>query len=372
MKHILHLFLLAFFISSNMFGQGPSFYDLTFKADSTTKPYMSSTSNRIYIKSKKGSDGMPTNSSADSVKAFTISKIVLVFTESAPEDIENREEYNQERWENLILTYPEFFQAKTIYQNVCQCSPEASGEEYKSVQGFYVYYVPKGGTAAVKKAEPVVTKTEAPAKTEPVVESPKKTTSAEEPVKKQEAAVTKTEAPVVTKTEEPKKETVKEPEPVAKESEEAVTENVVKKKAPAVNKPKRSKDTKACRPACYGGGKEDLKAYFKDHITLTKKQKKKWKSNSAELKIQLNFDGSIKKAVVAGANADLNKLALEAANGMNEWNSSVKNGVAIKSEVRITLKFDKETKSFIPFETVINPRPGPKCKCMSDSEMFGE
>lgn len=372
MKKYTFLFVIAFFISSNLlFSQGPSFYDLTFKADSITKPYVSSTNNRIYIKSKRGSDGMPTNSSADSVKAFTISKIVLVFTESSPDDIANREEYNQERWENLIMTYPEFFQAKTVYQNMCQCTSEAGGDEYKAVQGFYVYYVPKGSVT-----------TPAVVKSEPVVEPAKKVVPAQESVKKEEPTVTKNEAsttvktePAVTKTEEPKKESIKEPEPIVKDNEEPAvssSENTIKKKASSVNKPKRSKDSKACRPACYGGGEEDLKAYFKDHITLTKKQKKKWKSNSTELKIQLNFDGSIKKAMVVGANPDLNKLALDAANAMSEWNSSVKNGVAIKSEVRIILKFDKETKSFIPFETIINPRPGPKCKCMSDTEMFGE
>ncbi len=376
MKKYTFLFVIAFFISSNLlFSQGPSFYDLTFKADSITKPYVSVTNSRIYIKSKRGSDGMPTSTSADSVKAFVISKIVLVFTESSADDIANREEYNQERWENLIMTYPEFFQTKTVYQNMCQCTSEAGGDEYKSVQGFYVYYVPKGGGATSKVVAPAVVKSD------PVVEPAKKAVPAEEPVKNIDPVVTKNETsatvktePAVTKTEEPKKEIVKESEPVLKEAEEpvAVNENTTKKKAPAVNKPKRSKDSKACRPACYGGGDEDLKAYFKDHITLTKKQKKKWKSNSTELKIQLNFDGSIKKAMVVGANPELNKLALEAANGMSEWNSSVKNGVAIKSEVRIILKFDKETKSFIPFETIINPRPAPKCKCMSDSDMFGD
>ena len=76
--------------------------------------------------------------------------------------------------------------------------------------------------------------------------------------------------------------------------------------------------------------------------------------------------------MVAGANADLNKLVLEAANSMNTWNAAVKNGVTIKSEVRITLKFDRESKAFKPFEIVINPRPNVKCKCVSDSDLFGD
>ena len=115
-----------------------------------------------------------------------------------------------------------------------------------------------------------------------------------------------------------------------------------------------------------------LNAFFKDNITLTKKQKKKWKSATSELKLQLNIDGSVKKAMVAGANADLNKLVLESVQNMNPWNATVKNGVTIKSEVRISLKFDKETKAFKPGEVNVNPKPNPKCKCMSDSEMFGD
>lgn len=352
--------------------QEPSFYDLTFKMDSITSPYKTSNSNYAFVRSKRGTDGLSPTSSADSVKTFNISKIVLVYTESSPDDIANREEYNQERWENLIMTYPEFFQAKTIYQNMCQCSESAAGDEFKSAQGFYIYYVPKGNAAAPKKVEPVVEKTAAaPVKTEaPVSEPVKKAVPVEEPVaKKQETPVTKTEEPVVKA--EPIKEEVKEPETISEES--TANETVVKKKAtPSGNKPKRSKNTKACRPACYGSGDDDLNAYFKDNITLSKKQKKKWKNDACDLKIQLSFDGSVKKAMVVGANADLNKLVLDAANSMNTWNSAVKNGLSIKSEVRITLKFDKETKAFKPATIVVNPRPNPKCKCASDSEIFGD
>jgi len=362
--------------------QGPSFYDLVFKADSVTSPYKTSSSNYAFVRSKRGTDGLNPTSSADSVKTFSISKIVLVYTESSPDDIANREEYNQERWENLIMTYPEFFQAKTIYQNMCQCSESASGEEFKTAQGFYVYYVPKGGAAAPKKTEPVVEKTEsAPAKTEVVkTETPVKAEPVAE-TKKAEAPVTKTETPAAKvvepevkeepKAEAPKQEVTKQSETTTEESPATVT--VVKKKAaPAANKPKRSKDPKACRPACYGSGDDDLNAFFKDNITLSKKQKKKWKNDACDVKIPLNFDGSIKKVAVVGANADLNKLVLDAVNAMNTWNAAVKNGVAIKSEVRITLKFDKETKAFKPFTIVVNPRPNPKCKCMSDSEIFGD
>ena len=42
-------------------------------------------------------------------------------------------------------------------------------------------------------------------------------------------------------------------------------------------------------------------------------------------------------------NADLNKLVEDAVKDMI-WNASVKAGLTIKSEVRMILKFDKETR----------------------------
>src|SRR5262249_22675428 len=126
----------------------------------------------------------------------------------------------------------------------------------------------------------------------------------------------------------------------------------VKKKpgAAGVAKPRRSKDTKACRPPCYESGDEDLNAFFKQNVVLTKKQKKKGKNLMAVVKLSLHFDGTIKKEMVTGENEDFNKQVEEAVKGMNKWNAAVKNGVSIKSEVKITLKFDKETKSMKPFE----------------------
>jgi hypothetical protein len=87
----------------------------------------------------------------------------------------------------------------------------------------------------------------------------------------------------------------------------------------------------------------------------------------------LNFDGSIKKAMVTGTNEELNVLVSAAIKNMNLWNPAVKGGVTIKSQVKMTLKYDKETKGMKPFEMMITPRPNPKCtKCISDAEIFGE
>jgi hypothetical protein len=46
-------------------------------------------------------------------------------------------------------------------------------------------------------------------------------------------------------------------------------------------------------------------------------------------------------------------------------------GVDVRSEVKITLKYDRESKAIKPFEIAVTPRLGPKCKCASDAEIFG-
>jgi hypothetical protein len=57
---------------------------------------------------------------------------------------------------------------------------------------------------------------------------------------------------------------------------------------------------------------------------------------------------------------------------MGYWNPAVKAGVTVKSEVKFNLKYDKPSKSVKPMDIVINPRPGQKCPCVTDSEMFGD
>jgi len=147
----------------------------------------------------------------------------------------------------------------------------------------------------------------------------------------------------------------------------------IKPKRAGYKKPKVSKDKKACRPPCYGYGEEDLNNFFKDQIVLSKKQRRSVKGSASIAKLSLNFDGSIKKAMVNGANAQLNELVTVALKNMDLWNPAVKAGVTVKSEVKITLKYDKSTKAIKPFEIMITPRPNPKCtECKTDSEIFGD
>jgi len=403
MKSLKTIFVIALVISSNLvFGQEPSFYELTFGTDSTTTPYKANNDNYVFIRSKRGTEPIKATLSGDSIKSFVIQKIVLVFSESSTSEIENREAYNQERWENLMPTYPEFFQPTTTYKNICQCSQDASSPSYKEVQGFYIFYTPKAGSVTKKEVEVVKAET-------PIPNEPKKETLKEEP--KKGAEVAKKEEPKkvveVAKVEtpesiEPKKETVKagtkkeEPKKV-KEVEAKVEEvkpvEVVKKEEPkkevevitsptntnteevsdsknkatlSLSKPRKAKDPKACRTACYGTGEDDLNAFFKDKVAVTKKMKK----DDVDLKLQLNVDGTVKKAVIKGENAELNKLVEEAVKDMI-WNASVKSGLTIKSEVKMILKFNKKLKGLKAEELMVSPRLGPKClTCTSDDEMF--
>jgi len=427
MKSLKAIFVIAIIISSNLvFGQEPSFYDLNFSLDSTTTPYKSSNSNYVFIRSKRGTEPVKATLSGDSIKSFAIQQIVLVFSESSTSEIENRESYNQERWENLMPTYPEFFQTTTTYKNICQCSQDAASPSYKEVQGFYIYYTPKPGSQpkkevevvktempkpiepkkdieSIKKVEPTkakdvvakveeikpvegvkkeepkkeieVVKAETPKVIEPkkevVKEEPKKVvevTKKEEPKKGKEvvAKVEEVKPVEVVKTEEPKKE-AEATTPVNNDNTEIVNDS--KSKAPIPNgKPRKAKDPKACRTACYGNGDNDLNDFLRENVVITKKMKR----DDVDLKLQLNVDGTIKKIVAVGDNDELNKLVEAAVKDM-VWNASVRSGLTIKSEVKMILKYDKKTKSLIAEELMVNPRLGPKCMtCTSDDELFAK
>jgi hypothetical protein len=383
------LFALLLTMCLPIFGQTPAYDDLTMESDEITETFRPAAKNHIFLRSKRGTSGLNKTSAGDSIKTFPVVEIVLVFTEVNESAFDEREDANRERWENLMKTYPEYFQANTLYKSLCQCKIGGDSVAFKKAQGFYVYYKGK----APKPAEPVV-KVEEKKVEEPKVEE-KKVEEKKVETKKTEEKIVETKK-VEEKKIEDKKEVVKEVEkPVTKEKEiekkkeekvaveetkpveetNTVEEPVVKatpqKKAP-VGKARRAKDPKACRPACYESGDDDLNAFFKSNLTFTKKERRHVKKLSPVVKIQLNVDGSIKKVTVTGEDEVLNKKVEGAVNGMNKWNAAVKNGVTVKSEVKITLKYDKDAKGLKPFEVVMVPRPGPKCKCVSDSEMFGD
>jgi hypothetical protein len=246
------------------------------------------------------------------------------------------------------------------------------------MQGFYVYFPAKEEPKAEPKVE---AKKEEKKESKEVVESGKKSKKTEEPVEekpakeeksKKEKKVKEEKEVKVAKEEKPKKEEKSEEvsKKKGKEVEEPVAE--VKPERPkreGYTKPKKSKNVAACRLPCYESGDEDLHAFFKDNIQLTKKQKRRSDDLVTILRLQLNFDGSIKKVMLQGANQDFNKQVEDAVKNMNLWNPAVKGGMTVKSEVKMTLKFDPETKAIKPFETMITPRLGPKCKCATDSEL---
>ena len=61
---------------------------------------------------------MPKVPEADALKGAEITDIILVFTETNEDAAGTREDNNRERWENLMSTYPEFFQFSICYKNV--------------------------------------------------------------------------------------------------------------------------------------------------------------------------------------------------------------------------------------------------------------
>ena len=381
-KTFLALFFTAFITSAS--AQISSYEEIEFENDSLRAAYKASTKKPfVYTKSKKSEGGMPRTAEADAIMSTPITDIVLVFSETSPEDLAEREEANRMRWENLLETYPEFFQYNsTVFKNVCQCNSAGDVEAFKAKQGFYIYYegaAPAAVAEPVKTPEPVKT-APAPAKTEPVAVSTKEVKKAETPAATETKAPEKKAEPAVTKAAEPEVQKQVEPEPVeeVEKPEPAVAKPTRVAKAgatakrPGYEKPRRAKDNKACRQPCFGYGDEDLVAYFKNSIVLTKKQKKKGKNIIIQVRIQLNYDGSIKKAYVQGENEVLNQQVQAAIDQMGYWNPCVKGGVTFKSEVKFVLKYDKPSKTLRPSDFMLNPRQGTKCPCMSDSELFGD
>lgn len=376
-----------------------SYDELEFEMDSTASVYKPSSKNYVLLKSKRGSSGMNKTAAGDAAVNLEVSEIVLVYTETEASDLAEREQANRERWENLLSTYPELFQFSTTYKSVCQCRLGGDAEMLKSTQGFYVYIngeIPKveeSPKVAEEKPAPaapvkqVVTEEKKPAA--PVAAekpaTPAKTETA--PVKEPVSTVAKTDNSTAKPKDPPPAETVAEPvvekshptetkvaeEPKEKE-EEAPAAPVAKKpttKKPAASaKPRRAKDPKACRQPCYGFGDEDLVAFFKDNIQLSKKQKRKAKNWVANVRLQINHDGTIKKAMVTGSEEGFNEMVNTALKSMNPWNCAVKNGVAVKSEVRFNLKYDKSTKAIRPSDFIMNPKASPKCPCVTDGELF--
>ncbi len=392
MKSFLSIFL--FVLCLPLAAQTPSYEELEFELDSTTATYKPASKNFVLVRSKRGASGLNKTAQADAITSAEVTEIVLVFSETDASDLADREVANQERWENLLKTYPEFFQFSTTYKSLCQCKIGGDAEAFKQSQGFYIFVngeVPKVAVetpkaeepkaaapkveekkaeAKVAAAEPVKTETrKAEEKKAEEKKADEKAVAAQVAEKKEEAAPADRTA--VKAPEEPKREPREErkTEEVNEEKPAEVVRAAPKKKS-AVAKARRAKNPKACRVACYGSGDEDLHAFFKDNLKLSKKERKKAKKNPVIVKLQLNVDGTIKKAMVTCPDEKLNLLVTEAIKSMNPWNASVKSGLTVKSEVKMTLKYDKPSKSLKPFEVSITPRLGAKCPCASDSELF--
>ncbi len=395
----LFLSLLIVAVALPIAAQAPAFEEMEFEPDSVTTPYKPAGKNYVFIRSKRGTGGLTKTSKGDSIKAFPVTDIVLVFSELNSGAIADREEANKERWENLLKTYPEYFQFSTLYKNMCQCKNNGDTATFKPTQGFYVYFTGKDPPPPVveKKVEEKNVSTELNTKKtkveEKVIEtkktkeaSTKLSTKEEKEVVKETPTKEKDTSTKLNKKEEKDASTKLSKKEEKEEEDTAPTTPGVEqtltlsetdlgkantKKKAGYSKPKKAKDPKACRPPCYENGDDDLNKFFVENIPLSKKQKRHGKRLESTVRLQLNFDGSIKKAIITGEDEELNKQVQSAIGMMNLWNPAVRNGVTVRSEVKMLLKYDKETKGMKPFETMITPRPAPKCKCMSDEEIFG-
>jgi len=378
MKKSIVLFMLCL-LALPIAAQTPVYDDLVIEFDSTASVYKQEKKKFVSIRSKRGTEGVNKVPKADSIVGSTITDIVLVYSEYSPDALAERETANRERWENLLMTYPEFFQFETNYKTICQCNANGDKEAFKNAAGFYIYYKTNAdlkaeeAKAAKKEAEAVSTaKTE---KTEEKKSSSKDVASTDKKEEKKEKKSRKEdkedkEVKVVKEKKSDKEEKADNSNKENTSVAEAKVESKPKKEG--FSKPKKAKDPKACRLPCYENGDDDLNAFFKDNIVLTKKQKRHSKDLVTVLRLQLNFDGTIKKVMLMGTNEELNEQVKAAVNKMNTWNAAVKGGITVKSEVKMTLKYDSDTKAMKPFETTITPRLGPKCTCVSDSEIFGE
>jgi hypothetical protein len=252
MKSLLSSILFLFCLSS--FGQVSSFDELEFEMDSTSGTYKANGKNYIIIKSKRGNSGLTKTAQADAVLAAEITEIVLVYSETEPSDIAEREEANRERWENLLMTYPELFQFSTTYKNVCQCKNNGDAEAFKKSQGFYVYVngdVPKVEETKEVIAAPVIattvvkstqSETPAAAKTTNAEVAPPVTNETKAPVKAAvavgtAAAAVATPAKVTPAKEVEKEKTEEAPMVVATEEETPVVDKTAVAKAPLKKKP---------------------------------------------------------------------------------------------------------------------------------------
>lgn len=404
-------FVIAFlYLSGLVVAQAPTFDEMEFEMDSTKAAYKPAGKYFALVKSKRGNSGVAKTSKADSILAFPITEIVLVYSELNAEATAERDQANRERWENLLKTYPDLFQFSTTYKNVCQCNYKGDSAAFKKMQGFYVYFTPEEPKKSEVKPA-VAVKEEKKEEVKVVKEEKKEEKSTSRKDKEDEKLAAKEKENEKRKEREREKEAEKAEKEAAKAKKEKEKEEkelakskdkdkekekekekeddtplqegpettvtisdadlakaTVKKRA-GYTKPKRTKDPKACRPACYGNGDEDLNAFFVSNIPLTKKQKRHGKQLNAQLKLQLNIDGSIKKAFITGTNEDLNKLVMESVKSMDLWNPTIRNGVTVKSEIKLTLKYDKESKGMKVFESALIPRLLPKCKCASDEEL---
>src|SRR4051812_48419760 len=120
MRRITGVLAVILFMSALTLSAQVTYDELEFEMDSITRAYKAKGKNYAYIRSKRGGSGVNKNNRADSITSLTINEIVLVYTEMDKNDRAERTEANRERWENLLKTYPEYFDYSPTLISMCQ------------------------------------------------------------------------------------------------------------------------------------------------------------------------------------------------------------------------------------------------------------
>jgi hypothetical protein len=321
---------LAFLIK----GQKKSIAEIDFlPTDTIDRPYTVTVNQPyIFIASSFGSDRILQGTKLDSISDFLIKEIVLVYSRYHKSENFSQSKLNDARWNNLLKDYPQLFQnGTTRYKNICQDGLTSDTVAKKLTHGFYIYFE--------NRADPVKRETEI-------------------------SEISKMVQAMGIDTAE-----TSETESAPVETEEIIPLSELRKKHSKFKKPMRTIDPKACRQPFYMTGMNDLDNFFKEHITLTPRQKRHPKKLDAEVLLRLDFNGFIKSAHVLTANKLLIEQIRKALSEMNVWNPAVKNGITIKSDVKFLLHCTPEGKMGLK-GTYIVSRNLAKCGTASDEELF--
>lgn len=325
---------LLFFLSALACRAQPAtFNEVAFLPEDTIQNAYTVKQNQLYvfIPSRFGKHEIGDIPVLDSIKTFLVKDVVLVYSMFRKSDQFNQTRLNEKRWTNLLEQYPEVFRnGPTKYHNVCQSGVVSDSAAKQLTHGFYIYFE---NPADEKKREVEVRE------------------------------ISKMLLSLGVDTSEADAEIV-----------HSGPDEIELAKSPGTRhskfrKPMRTKDPKACRQPFFENGRTDLSDYFKEKITLAKKQKRKPERLVAEVKLRLDFNGQIRSANIMARNDQLIQQIKKALSEMPLWHPAVRNGITIKSDVRFLLEYNAAGHMSLR-GNVILPKYLADCGVTPDEELF--